>query len=59
MLTNNDATLKNLPTAEVQREFDNIQNLLAIESFGSDDESRHNLWEERSKLFQELKRRGK
>jgi hypothetical protein len=59
MKTNTDVTLKNQATAEVQRELDNIQSLLAIESFGSDDEARYNLWEERSKLFQELKRRGK
>jgi hypothetical protein len=59
MKTNTDVTLKNLPTVEVERQLDNIQDILLVESFGNDHEARYHLMEERSKLFQELKRRGK
>ena len=59
MLTDADATLKNLPTAEVERQLDNVQDILLVESFGNDHEAYYELRDERNKLFQELKRRGK
>jgi hypothetical protein len=56
MKTNTD--LKNLPTDEVERQFNAVETSLQYESFGNDHEARYELMEERSKLFQELKRRG-
>jgi hypothetical protein len=57
MKSNTDLPLKLLPTPEVERQLDNVQDILQYESFGHDDEARYELMEERSKLFQELKRR--
>ena len=52
-----DLPLKFQSDEEVQRQFDNVSDLLTLKSFGCDDEARYDLMEERSKLFQELKRR--
>ena len=52
-----DLPLKLQSTEEVERQFINIQHILSCESFGSDDEARYDLMEERSRLFKELKRR--
>jgi hypothetical protein len=52
-----DLPLKLQSDEEVQRQYDNVSDLLTLESFGRDDEARYELMEERSKLFKELKRR--
>jgi hypothetical protein len=58
MKTNTDPTLKFLPTEEVVRQLKAVQDVLFYESFGHDHEARYQLMGERSKLLQELKRRG-
>jgi hypothetical protein len=58
MKTNTDLPLKFLPTDEVVRQYKNAESSLLYESFGNDHEARYNTMKERSKLFQELKRRG-
>jgi hypothetical protein len=58
MKTNTDLKLKNLPTEEVVRQYNNVESSLLYESFGNDHEARCNTMKERSKLFQELKCRG-
>ena len=57
MRSNTDLPLKFQSTEEVQRQYDNVQDILLYESFGHDDEARYELMGERSKLFKELKRR--
>jgi hypothetical protein len=58
MKTNTDLALKNLPTEEVVRQYKNVESSLLDESFGNDHEARYNTMNERSTLFQELRRRG-
>jgi len=57
MKTNTAACLKDLPTAEIERRFNAVQEILMYETFGSDHEARFDLMDERSRLFRELKRR--
>jgi|HubBroStandDraft_5_1064220.scaffolds.fasta_scaffold565058_1 hypothetical protein len=57
MKTNTDLPLRLLPTAEVMRRLENVQDMLTIKSFGYYDEACYKLMEERHLLFQELKRR--
>jgi len=58
MKANTDLPLKSLPTEEVVRQLKNVESILFYEAFGRDHEARCNTMKERSKLFQELKRRG-
>jgi hypothetical protein len=58
MKPNTDLVLKNLPTEKVVRQYKNVESNLLYESFGNDHEARYDTMKERSKLFQELKRRG-
>jgi len=51
-------SLKLQSTEELERQFNNVQDILCYESFGRDDEARYELMDERSKLFKELKRRN-
>jgi hypothetical protein len=46
-----------LPTEEIERQYKAVEDVLFYESFGNDHEARCNTMKERSKLFQELKRR--
>jgi hypothetical protein len=58
MKPNTDLALKNLPTEEVVRQYKDVESILLDEAFGNDHEARRNTMNERSTLFQELKRRG-
>jgi len=57
MKLNTDLALKFLPTEEIERQYKAVEDVLFYESFGNDHEARCNTMKERSKLFQELKRR--
>ena len=58
MKLNTDLALKFLPTEEVVRQLKAVQDVLFYESFGRDHEAYYESMNERSTLFQELKRRG-
>jgi hypothetical protein len=58
MESNPDLPLRLLPTAEVMRRLENVQDMLTIKSFGHNDKAAYELMEERHLLLQELKRRG-
>jgi len=58
MKTNTDSPLKFLPTEEVERRLNAVESNLLNESFGNDHEAYYESMKERSKLFQQLKRRG-
>ncbi|MGA2647060.1 MAG: hypothetical protein ABSF15_20295 [Candidatus Sulfotelmatobacter sp.] len=53
-----DLTLPNKTTEQILSELEGVETILMFETFGSDHKARYNLMDEKSKLLQELKRRG-
>jgi hypothetical protein len=54
-----NAAIREKSDEQLVRDLHRVENILLIESFGSDHEAKHQLQVERLELFNELKRRGK